>query len=143
MPTTPPAPTTYLTDTVGVLTNAQRAAMEAKLAEYDLKSGHQLFVWIAETTGGESPTTFCPRAFAAWGVGDAGENDGVVLFVFTQDDVRGVVVGAGLIAAIPDAEATRICVDVVAPKVHANDYNGGIWDGVAAITHAIEVWEAH
>jgi uncharacterized protein len=141
MPETPPSPTTYLTDNVGVLTNLEAAALEAVLSAYDTNSGHQVFVWIGATTGSEAPQTFCPRAFAAWGVGDADENDGVVLFVFTQDDMRGVVVGSGLTQAISDAEAARICTVVVAPKVQANDYAGGIGDGVAAIIAAIQAWE--
>ena len=141
MPTTPPSPTTYLTDTVGVLTNVQAGVLESQLAAYDTNTGHQVLVWIGATTDGEAPQTFCPRAFSAWGVGDAGENDGVVLFVFTEDDMRGVVVGSGLTQAIPDAEATRICTVVVAPKVQANDWAGGIGDGVAAIIADIQAWE--
>lgn len=141
-PFTPPSPAPYaVADNVGVLTNAQKAAMEVKLAQYEAATHHQVVVWIGLNTMNEAPQTFCPRAFEAWGVGRAGFNDGVVLFVFTQDDVRGVVVGAGLTQAIPDAEATRIAASVVAPKVRVGDYNGGIWDGVNAIVHDIEAWE--
>jgi uncharacterized protein len=142
MPDTPPAPTTYLTDNVGVMTTAQHNEIESKLAAYDTKTGHQILVWVGATTGGEAPSSFCPRAFEAWGVGDAGENDGVVIFVFTADDVRGVVVGAGLTQAIPDADATHIAAAVIAPKVQAGEYAKGITDGYVAIADAIAQWEA-
>jgi len=143
MPLTPPSPTTYLTDTLGVLTNVQAGALESQLAAYDTNTGHQVFVWIGNGPEAyDPPQTFAMRAHAAWGVGDPPpENDGVVLFVFPQVEKRWITVGYGLQAAIPDAEAARICVEVVAPKVQANDWAGGIGDGVAAIIADIQAWE--
>ena len=138
---TPPMPTDWATDLTGMLPTKAKASLDLKLKEYERTTGHQVIVWISDSTHGEPHSDFAIRAANAWGVGRQGKDDGVVLFVFTKDDMRWIWVGYGLEQAIPDKEASRICREIIAPKVRAGNLEGGIQDGIGAILWDIDGWE--
>jgi len=56
------------------------------------------------------------RAFCAIAVGRAGFDDGIAVFVFADDHRVDIEVGYGLEARVPDATASRIIREVMAPR---------------------------
>jgi len=50
--TIPPTPNHYVTDNAGALSAGARAAIENELQGYETATGHQVIVYIANTTGG-------------------------------------------------------------------------------------------
>lgn len=138
---TPPMPSDWVTDSQAILSPFTRKALDERLRFYEQQTGHQVIVWISGSTNGEPHADYAIRAANAWGVGRTGKDDGVVLFVFVRDDMRWIWVGYGLEKAIQDKEASRICREVIAPKVRRGEVDGGIKDGVDAILWAIDSWE--
>lgn len=147
----PPRPSEWVTDTSGVLTNTFIQAQRDKLEGWYQQTGHRLLVYVvpSKTESTQSYDVYTTIYFDAWGVGrTAGTqqfpltHDGVVLFIFTQDDMRWIRVGWGLLDAIPDSEATRICVDVIKPLVHLNQWEAAVNAGINAITADIDTWDA-
>ncbi len=137
-PETPPAPSRWLTDTAGVLSPAAARAVDGYLEAYARQTSHQVLVWIAPTIGEASVEDFAVRAFEAWRLGRKGIDDGLVLFVFPEDRLMRIEVGYGLEDRVPDAIASRIIREVIAPRLQAGEPDGAIRDGVVAIVAAIE-----
>ena len=112
----PSPPTRWVTDSVGFLTPVTREALDARLAEYNRRTGHQVIVWIGQTTGGTPLEEWCTRAFQSWRVGRQGLDDGTALFVLVNDHRVRIEVGYGLESVLTDAQTSRIIRDEIVPK---------------------------
>lgn len=134
----PPAPTHWVEDTAAFLSPVGRAALDARLAAYEHETGHQIVVWTGRTTEGVPLADWAVRTFAAWNVGRKGFDDGLVIFVFSDDRAIGIEVGYGLEARVPDATASRVIRDVMSPRLRAGDRDGAVTAGTDAILAAIE-----
>jgi uncharacterized protein len=134
--TLPPKPTRYVTDRSGVL--AGRAeAINARLEDLEKESSNQILVWVDRRI----PENFTLEEFTVaaarkWAAGQAGKNNGAVLFVFTEDRKMRIEVGYGLEGVLPDALAHRIQEEEILPRFRSGDYPGGIEAGVNAMIAA-------
>ena len=133
----PPAPTRWVTDNAGFLSPAARSTLDQRLRNYEQQTGHQLIVWIGTSTGGDPLEDWTVRAFKAWRVGRKGMDDGLVLFVFSEDRKVRIEVGYGLEGVVPDAISSRIIREVIVPRIQAGDRDGAIAAGVDSIIRAI------
>lgn len=129
----PPAPERWVTDRAAFLSAGTTAELDARLAAYDRQTGHQLLVYIDRTTGGVPIEDWAVKAFESWRVGRKGIDDGLVLFVFSDDQRVRIEVGYGLEDHIPDAAAARIIRERIVPRIQAGDRDGAIKSGVDAL----------
>lgn len=136
-PTTPPTPDHYVTDPGDVLSSTARAAIENELRAYEKATGHQVIVWIGDTTGDVPLETWTTQTADRWKIGRRGHDDGAVLFLFMQDRKARIEVGYGLEGALPDAAASRIISDDIAPRMRNRDTDGAVAAGVAAMLSTI------
>jgi uncharacterized protein len=130
----PPAPEHWVTDRAGFLSTATAADLDARLADYARRTGHQVLVYIDHTTGGVPIEDWSVRAFERWRVGRSGIDDGLVLLVFADDHRVRFEVGYGLEDRVPDAVAKRIIEEQIVPRIRAGDRDGAIRAGVGAVT---------
>jgi uncharacterized protein len=129
-------PQGYVNDFAGVA-GSQAAAIESLLMELEQKTGSQVAVVTVRTLGGDDLTDFAVRLFERWGIGQADQDNGVLLIAAIEDrDVR-IEVGYGLEGAIPDAEAGRILDQAVLPFFRDGDYGSGLGAGAAAIAEQV------
>ncbi len=133
----PPAPTRYVTDTAGVLSAKTSDAVDAELKAYEKATGHQIIVWIGESTGGVPLETWTVDTAHRWRVGHKGKDDGAILFLFTKDRKVRIEVGYGLEGRLTDADSKRIIEDSIVPAMRAGDPNRAVSDGAAAILTTI------
>jgi uncharacterized protein len=133
----PPSPTRWVTDNAGLLSPAARASLDARLEAYEHESGHQILVWIGTTLGDVPLDDFAVKALRAWGVGRKGVDDGLIILVFAQDHRVRIEVGYGLEERVPDAIASRIIRETMAPRLAAGDADGALSAGVQATLAAI------
>jgi uncharacterized protein len=131
--TAPPTPTTYVTDTQGVLSAPTHSQLEGELRAYERATGHQVIVWIGSTTGDEPLEQWTVDTAEHWGIGHKGHDDGAVLFVFMQDQTMRIEVGYGLEPELTDAQSYQIIENVMRPKMRAGDVDGAVRDGVDRI----------
>ena len=87
---------------------------------------------------GESVEDFAVRVFEAWKLGQKGKDNGVLVIVAPNDRRMRIEVGYGLEGTLTDAAAARIIRDRITPRFKANDYDGGVAQGVAAIVGTLE-----
>jgi uncharacterized protein len=135
---TPPAPSRWVEDRASFLSPPTRVALDLRLEGYERSTGHQVVVWIDDTLQGAPLDDWAVRTFAAWKLGRKGVDDGIALFVFADDRAIDIEVGYGLEDKVPDAIASRIIHETMAPRLQAGDRDGAVTAGVDAVLGAIE-----
>jgi uncharacterized protein len=133
----PDAPAQWVTDRAAFLSPQAIGELDARLGAYAAQTGHQLLVYIDRTTGGDPIEDWGAKAFQRWRVGRKGIDDGVVLFIFSDDHRLRIEVGYGLEGSVPDAVASRIINERMVPQIRAGDRDGAVRAGVDALTAAI------
>ena len=133
----PPSPTQWVTDTANFLSPEAVRSLDARLAAYEKATGHQLIVYIAPTTGDAPIEDWAVRAFAKWKVGRKGLDDGLALFIMSQDHKMRIEVGYGLEAVVPDAIASRVIDEVMAPRIQAGHPDDAVTAAIDSLTGVI------
>jgi len=128
--TIPPAPTQHVTDTVDALSAPTRAAIEGDLRGFETQTGHQVIVWIGDTTGGVPLETWTSDTAERWKIGRKGKDDGAILFVFMRDHAVRIEVGYGLESKLTDAQSAQIIRDDILPAMRHGDVDGAVRGGV-------------
>jgi uncharacterized protein len=134
----PPAPSHHVEDRAAFLTPATRDALDARLSGYERATGHQVIVWIDRTLDGAALDDWAVKTLAAWKLGRKGLDDGLAIFIFTDDRKIDIEVGYGLEDKVPDAIASRIIREVMAPRLKAGERDAATTAGVDAVLSAIE-----
>ncbi len=129
----PPPPARWVTDTANFMSPGARGSLDSRLAGYAQSTGHQLIVYIGQTTGDAPIDDWAVRAFERWKVGRKGIDDGLVLFIMAADRKLRIEVGYGLEAQVPDAIASRVINDVIVPRIQAGDRDGAVTSGMDAV----------
>lgn len=133
----PPAPTHFVTDTAGFLSPQTASSLDRRLEAYDQQTGHQILVYIGKTTGDTPLEDWAVRAFEKWKPGRKGVDDGLVLFIMSQDRKLKIEVGYGLEGDVTDAMSSRIINDIMAPRIRSGDPDGAVTAAVDAIVGLI------
>jgi uncharacterized protein len=129
----PAAPTRWVTDHAAFLSPAATQELDARLQSYEGQTGHQVIVF----TGGVPIEDWAVRAFKQWGIGHRGRDDGLALFIFSDDHHLRFEVGYGLEDRLPDARAARIIGDLMVPRIRAGDRDGAVRAGLGAALAAL------
>ncbi|HEU0008039.1 MAG TPA: TPM domain-containing protein [Terriglobia bacterium] len=133
----PPVPARWVTDTAGFMSVEGLRSLDMELEAYERSSGQQLLVYIGKTTGGVPIEDWAVRAFQAWKVGRKGLDDGLALFIMSEDRRLRIEVGYGLEGQVPDAMASRIVSDVIVPRVQSGDRDGAVAAGMDAVARTL------
>ena len=134
----PAAPTQHVTDRAGMLSPAVAQSLNSRLRQYEGASGHQVIVWIGQSTEGVSVEEFAVKAFETWGVGRKGVDDGLALFLFADDRKIRIEVGYGLEGTVTDLIASQVIRDVMTPQLKAGQADRAVVQGVETLVSAIE-----
>jgi uncharacterized protein len=119
-------PLARVSDPNSVLTAADRAALEGKLAAFEAKQGSQIAILLVPSTKPEPIEDFAHRVGDAWKIGRKGIGDGVLVVVAIQDRTARIDVARSLEGAIPDVVAGRVVRANMAPHFVNKDYAGGL-----------------
>ena len=133
----PPPPTRWITDTANFMSPGAAGSLDSKLEAYERSSGHQLIVYIGQTTGDAPIDDWAVRAFERWKVGRKGIDDGLVLFIMAADRKLRIEVGYGLEGQVPDAIASRVINEVIVPRIQSGDRDAAVTAGMDAVMTVI------
>ncbi len=122
----PPAPRQFVTDTAGMISPNVERQLDARLQAYERDTGHQVIVWTGKTTGDVPLEEWAVRTFEAWGVGSEKLDDGLAVFLFSEDRRIRIEVGYGLEGVIPDAIASRVINEIAVPALRAGDPDAAV-----------------
>ena len=133
----PPKPAGYFNDNAGVVSKERALAFNETLAQFERDTSNQILVAVFRKMETDSDIAdYTQRVAQSWGVGQAAQRNGAVLFVFVEDRKMFVQVGYGLEGVIPDITAFDITERHIKPRFRANDYEGGLATGIDLLMKA-------
>lgn len=122
--------------------NMLPASAEAELADllqaHETETGQQVVVVTVQSLNGRTIEEFGVELGRAWGIGQADQDNGVLLIVAPNERLVRIEVGYGLEGELTDAEASVIIQNTIIPEFRTGDRVKGIVDGVRAILAALE-----
>jgi len=122
----PAAPQSWVNDYAGVFNGAETSALEQKLNEFEYRSSTQIFIVTVENNGGYPASDLAPRIGEAWGVGQQGKDNGLLVLMDMQDNDVFIATGYGLEEYIPDIIAQRIIQSEMLPNFRNGDFYEGM-----------------
>ncbi len=128
-----PTLTARVMDTVGLLSVADRGALEQKLAAFEAQAGPQIVVLVVATTLPEDIASYVQRVGDTWKVGRRNVGDGLLLVVAKNDRKVWIAPAKALEGAVPDLAARQIVQNTITPAFKRGDFAGGISAGVDAL----------
>jgi uncharacterized protein len=128
-----PKLTGRVVDGANLLTPADEAELTAKLQALEQRSSRQLVVATVPSLGRYEIEDYGYRLGRAWGIGQAGANNGAILLVAPNERRVRVEVGNGLEPILTDAFSNRVIDETIIPRFRANDFAGGIKAGTDAL----------
>lgn len=124
--TYPAKPNTLVNDYTNTLKPQDVQALETKLERFADSTSTQIAVVLIKTTEGHAIDDYGLGLAKAWGIGQKGKNNGVLLLAAIEDRKVTVQTGFGATGAIPESEAKRIISQDLIPHFKTDDYYGGI-----------------
>ncbi len=128
----------YVNDFTGTLTPEQKSYLEQALKEFDDSTSTQIVVLMINSLDGYPIEMYANETAEKNKIGTK-EHDNGILFLIAKDDRKmRIEVGYGLEGALPDALASSILRNEVAPYFRKNQYYKGIVAGLSSIIRAVK-----
>ena len=136
-----PQLTGRVVDDAHLLTAAQVADLTSKSQALEAQTGRQFVVATVPSLQGRPIEDYGYQLGRAWGIGQKGKDNGVILLVAPNEHKVRIEVGYGATPFITDAVSGLIIREAILPKFKQNppDYAGGIEAGADAIIKQISL----
>lgn len=133
-----PPLTSPVVDTTGTLDAQARQQLEQQAFALQQRKGAQLQILMVPSTKPEEIEDYAVRAFEQYRLGREKVDDGVLIVVAKDDHRARIEVGYGLEGTIPDAIASRVINEYMAPRFKQGDYAGGLADATRTLVQLID-----
>ena len=128
-----PPLTGRIVDNANLLTPADKASIEAELKALEDKSSDQVVVFTTNSLQGYPIEDYGYQLGRAWGIGQKGTNNGVLLIVAPTEHKVRIEVGRGLEPQLTDLLTKLIIQNTILPDFKRGEFSAGIKDGVRDI----------
>jgi len=125
-----------INDLAGILPSDRAQALEQRLDAFDKETGHQIAVLTIPSLEGDPLEDFSIRVAGSWKIGKKGFDNGAILLIAQKERKIRIEVGRGFEGILPDAIASRIIREVIAPLHRWGDEASGIEAGLNSIIEA-------
>jgi uncharacterized protein len=129
-------PQGYTSDFAGVIDPPSRAALDQYAAAVEKATGSQMAFVTLPTLQGEPIEDVANDLFHAWGIGQKGKDDGVLLLLVVRDRLSRLEVGHGLEEILPDG-FDGLLLDNMRPELRAGQYGPAMLTAAQALGEAI------
>jgi len=124
---------TSVYDYIGLLSAAEKTALENKLIKYSDTTSTQVVVAIIASTNGENINYLGANWGEKWGIGQAKEDNGVLILLAKEDRTISINTARGVEHLLTDALSKRIIENVIIPQFREGNYYAGLDRGTDAI----------
>ncbi len=128
-----PKKQTSIYDSVNLLSAPQKRNLEQKLIAYADTTSTQIVVAIINSTNGENINYLGAQWGQAWGIGQAKEDNGILILLAKNDRKIAINTGYGVEHLLTDALSKRIITRDIIPYFKQNNYYGGLNNGINSI----------
>jgi len=129
----PPRPDGPVYDGANVIAPVDEQLLEARLSEYNARTGRALIVATVPSLQEDTVENFAVRLYEDWGIGGAETDAGLLMLVAPTERKLRIEVGYGLHQYVTDILSGRIIREQITPRFKENDYAGGINAGIEAL----------
>lgn len=129
---------TSVYDYIKLLNPSQKSSLEQKLLRYADSTSTQIVVAIIGSTEGESITYLGAQWGHAWGIGQANEDNGILILLARNDRKIAINTGYGIEATLTDALSKRIIENIIIPEFKKGDYYSGLDKGADAVFQVLK-----
>ncbi|MFS4483856.1 TPM domain-containing protein [Hyunsoonleella sp. 2307UL5-6] len=116
-----------------LLSPSEKNQLEQKLIKYSDTTSTQIVVAIIASTEGENINYLGAQWGQKWGIGQAKEDNGVLILLARDDRRIAINTGYGMEHLLTDAMSKRIIERDIIPYFKQNNYYGGLNRGVDAV----------
>lgn len=138
----PPKPVqgqqTAVYDFIGLLSDSERKTLESKLTGYADSTSTQIVIAIISTTKGEDISFLGAKWGQKWGIGQAGEDNGIMIILARDDRSIDINTGYGIEYRITDRMAERIINNYMIPFFKTEKYFEGLDRGTDVMIKMLE-----
>jgi uncharacterized protein len=128
-----PKPTGRVNDFAAVIAPDVESELDAQLASLENTTSHEVAVVTVRSLDGMTVEDYAERLFRAWGIGQAKQDNGVLILVAPIEREMRIEVGYGLEGILPDGLAGQVIQNDFLPHFRNNDYSGGIRSGTLRV----------
>jgi len=122
----PSTPESWVNDYAGVFTASERSRLDQKLNEFEYNSSTQIFVVTIDDNDGYPASMLAPMIGEAWGVGQQGKDNGIIMLMDMQERDVFIATGYGNEEYVTDALAKRIVENEIVPNFRNGEFYAGI-----------------
>ena len=130
--------TAPVVDAANIIDDATEAELVQQLDAFEQRSQRQFVIATIPDLQGYEIADYGYQLGRAWGLGDAENNDGIILIVAPNEKRMRIEVGYGLEGVIPDGLAFEY-VEAMKPYFREGDYSGGIAMAADRIIEQLEL----
>ncbi len=128
-----PKPTGFVVDQANILTPEEEAQLTQKLEALKAQSNREFAIATIRDLQGYDISDYGYQLGRAWGVGNEGADDGILLIIAPNERKIRIEVGYGLEGIITDGLSGQIIRQEITPQFKAGNMFAGIDAGVNAI----------
>ena len=132
-----PGPQVLLNDFANVIPPDYKQKILAVTRELLQKTGTPLVVVTMPDIGGAEYNDYANRLYSLWGIGKAGEDKGVLIFVTVKERKMRIETGYGVEGILPDGLAGEIRDRYMTPFLKQDKYGQGLLNGTLAVAQVI------
>lgn len=122
----PSTPGGWVNDYAKVFSAAENQALTQKLNAFQYRSSTQIFVVTINENNGYPVDMLAAEIGHAWGVGQDGKDNGLLILLDMEDRDVQIATGYGLEEYVPDAIAKRIIEAEIVPNFKQGNFYGGV-----------------
>ena len=137
-----PTLTGRVVDDAHVLSQDQQLVLTEKLKALEEKNGRQLVVVTLPSLQGQEIEDYGYQLGRKWGIGQKGQNNGVLFIIAPAEHKVRIEVGYGLEPVLTDALSSVILQDKVLPRFREGDMARGIMDGTDGLLEQLGLDDA-
>lgn len=124
-------------DEAKVLSAQTAQQLEAQLKLHEDSTSNQIAILIVPSLQGEAVEDYALKVVEKWKLGNAKNDNGVLLLIAIDDRKMRIEVGQGLEGVLTDALTSQIIRHELAPNLRRGDYDNGVRAAVTAMIQAI------
>lgn len=129
----------WVSDTANILSSSTENELNRLITQLEQRTGAEMaVVTVPNTQGYTTPKDFTTQLFNYWGIGKAGQNNGVLFLISVGDRRVEIETGRGLVAILPDSRVQQIIDQQILPRFRNGDFDGGTLAGVRQLTSVLQ-----
>lgn len=122
----PKTPSAWVNDYAKILTPEEASRLNTKLGYYEDSTGTQIFIVSLNETGGAEISMLAAEIGQAWGIGQKGKDNGMLILIYPRERKVFIAPGYGLEQYTTDGLTKRIIENEITPNFKQENYYAGL-----------------